>query len=85
MCRDSRRPRAAVGSSRITTRVANATARMTATAWRWPPDMTPIDWRGIADAHTEPIQVLPPLVGHLALLEEAEPSQPRRAAPARAR
>ena len=39
--RDSRTPSAAVGSSRITTREANAAARATATAWRWPPDIRP--------------------------------------------
>ena len=39
--RDSRTPSAAVGSSRITTFDANAAARLTATAWRWPPDMSP--------------------------------------------
>ncbi len=31
-------PRAAVGSSMMTTCLANAAARATATHWRWPPD-----------------------------------------------
>ena len=35
---DSLTPRAAVGSSRMTTLLPNAAARATATAWRWPPD-----------------------------------------------
>ena len=37
---DSRSPSAAVGSSRMTSFEENATARATATAWRWPPDMS---------------------------------------------
>jgi hypothetical protein len=39
---DSRAPSAEVGSSRITMRLPNAIARAQATAWRCPPDMSPI-------------------------------------------
>ena len=43
---DSRTPSAAVGSSRMITRRANATALATATAWRCPPDIRPISCEG---------------------------------------
>ena len=39
---DSRAPSAEVGSSRITIRRPKAIARAHATAWRWPPDISPI-------------------------------------------
>ena len=38
-------PRAAVGSSRITSFAWRITARATATACRWPPDSDPTGWR----------------------------------------
>ena len=38
-------PRAAVGSSMITSWAFCITARATATAWRWPPDSEPTGWR----------------------------------------
>src|SRR3954471_3709482 len=37
-------PRAAVGSSRISTRAPKYTARAIATHWRWPPESSPIGW-----------------------------------------
>src|SRR5271165_228882 len=38
-------PRAAVGSSMITSLASRITARATATDWRWPPDSDPTGWR----------------------------------------
>ncbi len=38
-------PRAAVGSSMITSLASRITARATATDWRWPPDSDPTAWR----------------------------------------
>ena len=38
-------PRAAVGSSMITSLASRMTARATATDWRWPPESEPTGWR----------------------------------------
>ena len=43
---DSRAPSAEVGSSRITIRLPKAIARAQATAWRWPPESSPISALG---------------------------------------
>ena len=42
--RDSRTPRAAVGSSMMTRRLPKAAARATATPWRWPPERVSTGW-----------------------------------------
>ena len=38
-------PRAAVGSSMMTSLASRITARATATDWRWPPESEPTSWR----------------------------------------
>src|SRR6201996_6802595 len=46
-------PRAAVGSSMITSWAFCMTALATATAWRWPPDSEPTGWRSERTVTTE--------------------------------
>ena len=46
-------PRAAVGSSRITTRAFFSTARAIATVWRWPPESDETFWRTDFTVRTE--------------------------------
>ena len=77
--RDSRTPSAAVGSSRITTFAANAAARLTATACRCPPDISPTVVVEVGQRHLQPFEHLAGRLRHPLSLEEPErPRQPDR-------
>ena len=65
-------PSAAVGSSMKTTLLAHVTARLTATPWRWPPDIVATGALESCSADAEALERLVGAPVHLAVVEEAE-------------
>ena len=65
-------PSAAVGSSMKTTLLAQVTARLTATPWRWPPDIFATGALESCSADAEARERLVGAAAHRRLVQEAE-------------